>query len=436
MILGYFFRMILRFRRQFRLWRPFSLLALACLGVPAGAAEFSDDELLFFGSGVDSPPAVKSAPPPKSVPAPAPAAKVPVKLNEGSLKVILLDAPKKSFATGSLASFSAKGEQRGTQFDPEMKFSKAGSEFDNALLHALVAVRGKNSQFPEGLRIDFNCDGSLGSHERDSTALAGAVLLNSFVTGNAVDPQIALVGGIGPGAVVTGAVGVGTRIRTLPEGTQLTLGVPLVAEPEVRDLALMGEPEVLLRCEVYGLVNLDDAIALASQKRPESLAKAHELFVSVRTACGATPVLTFLKNAKVQQRLAEIIQLAPGHLSAKLLLQTATNKLPGRMTFLTSQQAILKAVKPFLAAVNSNKPDDIRKFSISSGNTLNLMQARVHESVERYLVTTRKFMREYNTFLEINPSKQFTNMREKAWQTVLKLGEELKIEKAKLDQVK
>ena len=106
------------------------------------------------------------------------------------------------------------------------------------------------------------------------------------------------------------------------------------------------------------------------------------------------------------------------------------------MTFLTSQQAILKAVKPFLEAVNSNKPDDIRKFSISSGNTLNLMQARVHESVERYLVTTRKFMREYNTFLEINPSKQFTSMRERAWQTVLKLGEELKLEKAKLDQAK
>ena len=45
-------------------------------------------------------------------------------------------------------------------------------------------------------------------------------------------------------------------------------------------------------------------------------------------------------------------------------------------------------------------------------------------------------MREYNTYLEINPSKQFTTMRERAWQTVLKLGEELKIEKSKLDQAK
>ena len=385
---------------------------------------------------MDTPPAVKSAPPPKSAPSPAPSAKVPVKLSEGSLKVILLDAPKKSFATGSLVEITAKAEQRGTQFDPELKFSKAGSDFDNALLHALVAIRGKNAQFPEGLRVDYGCDGALGAHERDSTALAAAVLLNSFVTGNALNPQVALIGGIGPGAAVTGAIGVGTRVRTLPESTQLTIGVPLLAEPEVRDLALMGEPEALLRCEIYGLVNLDDAIALASAKRPDALAKAHELFVSVRTACAATPVLTFLKNAKVQQRLAEIIQLAPGHLSAKLLLQTATNKLPGRMTFLTSQQAILKAVKPFLEAVNSNKADDIRKYSISSGNTLNLMQARVHESVERYLITTRKFMREYNTYLEINPSKQFTTMRERAWQTVLKLGEELKIEKSKLDQAK
>ena len=103
------------------------------------------------------------------------------------------------------------------------------------------------------------------------------------------------------------------------------------------------------------------------------------------------------------------------------------------MTFLTSQQAVLKAAKPFWETIEKGDRSEIQKTSITSGNILNLMQAKVHPTVERYLVATRAYMRACNNLLDILPGKQYDNMRWKAIRETEKLREDIKIEKARLD---
>ena len=416
---------------------PLCFLSLSGLLLSAGVGEesLSSEEMLFFGTGVIEKSATKTTAPPEATPPPATTPGGSIKKPHAELKVLLLDAPKKSFATAKLVTFSAAAAQSGTKTQPDCNFPKGNAAFKNAMLHSVVALQKKIPAWPAGLSIDFRCPEDYHQHEQDSAAVAAAVLLHSVVTGNELNPKAVLIGGVGPEAAgaITSAVAIGTRIRTLENETGLRIGVPLVSEAEVRDLALMGEPEVLLRHEIFALVTLDDAIAVASANLPDNFKKASDIFQQIQAASASTPLPALLKNAQTLAKLNEIIQLTPQHLSARLLLQTATGKLPGKITFLTSQQAILKAAQPFWAALDKNQAAEIRKISTTSGNTLSLMQARVHPTVERYLVAIRAYMRSSNNLLEIQPGRQFDTMRNKAMDDNRKLRDNVKAEKAKLD---
>ncbi len=419
-------------------FRKLPLLCLVGLGITISSSlceDLSSEEMLFFGTGVIEKSAPKTVAPPTAPTDDAGPAGTKVKLARSSLKVILLDAPKKSFATAKLATFSAEASQTGVRSQPLGSFSKGTAAFDNALLHGIASLRKKVPAWPTGLTVDYRCDGDYHGHEQDSAAVAAAVLLHSLVTGTELNPKAVLVGGIGPEAAgaVTGAVAIGTRIRNLENERGLRIGVPLVSEAEIRDLALMGEPQTLLLHEIIALVTLDDALAVAAAAPPENFAKASAIFSQIQVASTSTPLPTLLKNPTTLAKLNEILQLLPQHLSARLLLQTATGKLPGKMTFLTSQQAILKAAQPFWETLLKHNPAEIRKISTSSANTLSLMQARVHPTVERYLIATKAFMRALNNQLEIRPGLQYDSMRRKAEEETRKLQEDVKLEKQKLE---
>ena len=417
-------------------WTHALLTALMLAPFAAAPAEdASEDELLFFGTGVETPAPTKAPPPPPvEVPTPAPA-EAALKLDAVSLSLLLLDAPKQAAVVARPELLKASGRQSGTG-KPELNFQKGGDAMQTALQYALAAVRQQKVAVPSGVTITYQLAGDYAGHEHDSAGLAAGVLLHSMITGTKVDPKIILCGGLGKAGVVTPANALGLRLRAAPDTGAMTLGVALESEPEVRDLALMGEPATLLRCEVIGLVTFPDALALASATPPENLAKAREIFQSIRTACAATPVAAFIKNLKVQQKLNEVLTLAPQHLSARLLLQAGTGKLPGRMTYLTSQQAILTATQPFVIALRKQDAAEMRSTATSGGNALSLMQARIHPTVERYLIATRSFMRATNNYLELSTAPQFAGMRQNALDECRKLENDLRAEKVKLEAKK
>lgn len=412
-------------------------LLTALLGV-CTAAEPSEDELLFFGTGVETPFVQKAPTPlPATTPPATPSAEAPpVKLRTAALSLLLLDAPTRSVAIARPASLEARAEQSGKNSAPVLTFSKGNQEMETALQCGIAGLRSQIPTFPAGLTVQYDLVGDYAKHEHDCAALACTVLLHSLVTGKELNPKIILCGGVGKDATITPAHALGLRLRTLPDTGSVIIGVAMESEADARDLALMGEPETLLRCEIIGLGNLTDALGLAAKEPADHFAKAHELFESVRIACGNTPLATFLKNPKVQQRLTEILQIAPQHLSARLLLQTALGKLPGRMTYLTSQQALLSATQPFVKALRSHDNPAIRKTATAGGNALSLMQTRIHPSVERYLLATRIFMRSVNNLLELDPSPQFNVMRQKAQTECNKLENDMRVEKSKLEPKK
>ena len=350
---------------------------------------------------------------------------------EATLRTVLLDVPKKSFATARLATLSARATQQGAAAQPAIVFQDATVTLAASLESAAAAVAAGNPKFPDGVTLRVGADGEYGGHEKDAAAAAVAILLEAIGTGRELDPEAALLGGVNAKGEFTGVAQLATRLRTLEQTVPSVIGVPMVSEAEVRDLALMNELDVLARVQLVSLVKMDDARAVTAKQKPEKVAKAMELFATVQEAASGTPVATLLKSEKFLQRLREVMALMPNHLSSRLLLQAAANKVPGHITLGTSRQAILKATKPFADSLNKRgNIEAIRKTATEGGNVLLRMQGKVHPAVERYLLAMKTYLRSVNNYLEISQESRAI----KAQYEMAKNYTAVQVEKRKLDE--
>ncbi len=420
-----------------------SLSAAICLslflGLPWSALsqdldKASEDELLFFGMDVTGEKVSSGRIIPNANPGGLPSRNK-VKKSAAEVKVLLLDLPNKSLASAKLTPLKATASQSGTAAKPILQFSTQTESLTAAATTAVEFLCGRMPTFPDGLTVSYSIGEGYAGHERDAAALPSAVLLESIATGRELDPNVALVGGMQPNGMVSFVFGIGIRLRTLNPNGIFAVGIPLQADPEVRDLALMNDFDTLSRFQILGLATLDDALAVADIKRPEKLTKAMELFVSVQKLTGTTPLSQLIKNTRVQERLKEILALAPNHLSAKHLLAAGTGTLAGQMTYLTSQQAILKACKPFWDAYTQGRGGELRKTAIECGNSLVVLQPHTHPLTVRYCAATRSYLRLFTNYLEIRPEPRFHTERAKMRVRLAAAMNEIKLEAAKLQKI-
>jgi hypothetical protein len=418
-----------------RLLFPFALALLTPLTAYAQEDPKEDDFLIFDKIEED-----QRAVPARPLPAPEPAAtpsqrKLPGAVT-ASVRTILLEVPDKSFASARLSTLKAEAGQQGTKTEPGIVFEGATVSLQASLAKASAWALAENGKFPDGVSLTISAEGGYGAHEHDVAGVASAILLDAIGNGRTLDPEVVLLGGVNEKGHITPAVRLATRLRTLEGAPPPAIGVPMVSEVEVRDLALMDELEVLAQQQIVSLVSLEDARAIALKEKPERVAKAFSLFAGVREAAARTPVKTLLKNPKFLQRLQEITAAMPNHLSAKLLLLAASNRVPGRITFATSRQAILKAIKPFVNVTSTNgPPKEIQAAATEGGNVLLRMQPKVDPAVERYLVAMKAYLRAVNNFLDLPANDaRAAKMRNQALVNINKLLSDVQVEKEKLDQ--
>lgn len=413
-------------------------LAALTLQLPSPAQETpKEDDFLIFDKIAEDQLAVpaKPLPPPEATATPS-ARKLPG-ATSASLRTILLDVPDKSFATARLSILKAEAVQQGTKAEPVIAFEGATVTLQSSVEKAATWLVTDNPKFPDGVTLKVSVEGGYGTHEHDAAGAAAAILLDAIGNGRALDPDTVILGGVNEKGHITAAVRLASRLRTLEaDPPPISIGVPMLSETEVRDLALMDETEILAKQQLISLVSLDDARAIAAKSKPERVAKAFALFASVREAAAKTPIKSLLKSPKFLQRLQEITALMPNHLSAKLLLLAASNKVPGRITFATSRQAILKAIKPFAdVAAKSGPAKEIKTAATEGGNVLLRMQPKVHPAVERYLMAMKAYLRAVNNYLDIPDNDARSSvMRNKAMAEINKLLADVQIEKEKLDK--
>jgi len=130
--------------------------------------------------------------------------------------------------------------------------------------------------------------------------------------------------------------------------------VPTDTAKLLNQMLVYGKPDFFTRWEVIAVSDIHEALAVAAKKSDSDLAKASRLFDSIRSLARKTAVTKLAVNRAVRSRLAKILQLAPNHLSAKILLLQGSGKRPMRFNETALAHNLLPVVKTMHHALNGD----------------------------------------------------------------------------------
>jgi hypothetical protein len=113
---------------------------------------------------------------------------------------------------------------------------------------------------------------------------------------------------------------------------------------QVQDAIVYDGPAEVSAVQIIGIASLDDVADVARADRNAKLAQAIDLFGQIQVSMKQSPKYIF--QADAQNKLKEVVELAPNHDSAQVLLSYSRHKLP-RLSAGATEYYISVAVKEY-----------------------------------------------------------------------------------------
>jgi len=184
----------------------------------------------------------------------------------------------------------------------------------------------RHGGWPRSHEVQLTFEDKYTGKDGPSAAVACALLLESAIIGTSLDPAFAVTGDLNADGSVQPIGGVHAKLRGATHLKCKLLGIPSKNVIHATDLVLTEGLKPFLGIQVFSLAKFDDALSLARANRAPDLAAAITEFGIVAKAGAQNP--QSLRTPDAIGKLKSILQRAPGHLSAFVLLQYATDKLP------------------------------------------------------------------------------------------------------------
>lgn len=219
-------------------------------------------------------------------------------------------------------------------------------------------LRRDYERLPRGGRVflTFNhgSDAFVNRNREAMTAAAG-VLMDAAVSGR--EPAATVMGQIGADGSLKATSLAWDRLRLLSSSDRGgRLVIPREMEPMLASVLALEDPGFFLKYEVIAASNLKELAERSAAKAEGPLAEASARFVEIRGKAGTTPVGQFVANRFVRQRLTEIQQLFPDHLSSRLLLLQGGGTRPTKLPRKLLAAEIRKAFEPLSGLVRNEGP--------------------------------------------------------------------------------
>lgn len=181
---------------------------------------------------------------------------------------------------------------------------------------------------------------------------AAGVLLRSMLEGFEIDPGVAITGDVNPDGSLRPVTGIGGRLRAAPLAPSRcgTLILPSGSEPQLADALVFNGWGTLVKVQAIAADSLDDAVAVARRDRSPQWTEAIELFAQVQATLERPELI---RTRAVRDKLERIVELAPNHLSAKLLSLVAQDKQPRRLSREATMYYIAVALHPLMPALET-----------------------------------------------------------------------------------
>jgi len=283
----------------------------------------------------------------------------------------------------------------------DIKFNQAvGSMMEKATAEVkkFMTVR-HGDKLPLGYRTELAFADNYSPKDGPSAAVVSALLTDSIITGEDIDPDFAATGDM----ITTGEVrpvgGISGKVRGAIKKDCKIIGIPAPNQSSIEDLYIITGIEQLYQIQIFTLKSFDEAHNLALAKRGADLQKAIEEFSTVQTALKKNP--KFISNSKVLAKLKAIVNLAPNHLSARTLYLHGIKKGPKKLSLPGSLTAIDTASNRFGRMLRDGSfmdtgHDDVLRDFISEMKRLHSMldkrttpYADTYEELADYMKTIR-----------------------------------------------
>ena len=138
-----------------------------------------------------------------------------------------------------------------------------------------------------------------------------------------------------------------TALRQVSQGGRLIVSAE--SAEIMQQLLVYKEPEFFTRWEVFSVSNIDQALAAAIEQSSADLSKASELFASFQELSSNKTLTQLAADHNIRPALDEMVQLAPEHLSANMLLLQGGGKRPTHL----SERALRIELRPLIDELNS-----------------------------------------------------------------------------------
>ena len=271
---------------------------------------------------------------------------IPLKRRTSGVQSLLLSPLGNSLYAAQAAKLSISVIELSSEKPATIGFNQAVGKLMSSALKEVIRYQViRNGGWPKGANIELAFAEQYSQKDGPSAAVACTLLLESVFTGEELSKDIAVTGDLNSDGSVQPVGGVSSKIRGAEKAGMKVVGIPVQNRDDVLDLLILEGPSILKSPQVFSLETFDDAIRIARKERdPElkgALAKYKQLISS-----GA-------KGAALQKGLREILEVAPNHVSARLLLLWATNGVPDRLTLRGSISLIDQSTGAVIDATNS-----------------------------------------------------------------------------------
>lgn len=263
---------------------------------------------------------------------------------------------------------------------------------------------------PRGHEVRIGFEERTSMKDGPSAAVACALLINSLLEGGPLDERFAVTGDMNVDGAVQPVGGIDGKIRGSVKADCTHVGLPYENMKAVSDILILQGPSKLCDIQVFSVQDFWEAweLAKAPSHRSEELVEAMKLFDEVAGVIGRPGGERLVTNPHVVERLKRIVELAPNHASAQLLLRTAMGNAPKYLSLGGSFTALDRCLKPMNAVQESR--DFASKVEPIKDSILNLRRVRnkldprtkgVSDSIEDL----------YGVLSEIDPGMQASSPR-------------------------
>ena len=186
-------------------------------------------------------------------------------------------------------------------------------------------------KIPDGYKIELGFQDKYVPKDGPSAATAFTLLLDSLFSGEQLDENFACTGDMTADGMVQKIGGAAAKIRGATKRGCRIVGIPLDNGKEIGDVLILDGIQQLLDIQVFTLKDFDEAYAVSRAEKSAEVQETLEMFNAIAEVVNRDGE-SVLANPKVQERLEEVLERMPNHLSAELLLQKGKGTNPKLLT--------------------------------------------------------------------------------------------------------